>query len=43
MTLAANADIDALSAFTARILAEHLRLYASFIDIYELFFENVFD
>ncbi len=43
MMLAANADIDALSAFTARILAIHLRLNAGFIDIYELFFGNVFD
>ena len=43
MTLAANADIDALSAFTVRIFAIHLRLNASFIDIYELFFGNVFD
>ena len=43
MTLAANADVDALSAFTARILAIHLRLNAGFIDIYELFFGNVFD
>ena len=30
--LAANADIDALAAFTARILAIHLRLNAGFID-----------
>ena len=43
MTLAANADIDALSAFTARILAVHLRLDASFIYIDEPFFGNVFD
>ncbi len=43
MALAANADIDALSAFTARILAVHLRLETGFIDIYELFFGNVFD
>ncbi len=43
MTLAANADVDALSAFTARILAVHLRLDSGFIDIYELFFGNVFD
>ena len=43
MTLAANADVDALSAFTARILAIHLRLGTGFIDIYELFFGNVFD
>ena len=43
MTLAANADVDALSAFTARILAVHLRLKTGFLDIYELFFGNVFD
>ena len=40
MTLAANADIDALSA---RILAVHLRLDSGFIDVYELFFGNIFD
>ncbi len=43
MTLAANADVDALSSFTAYILAVHLRLDSGFIDIYELFFGNVFD
>ena len=43
MTLAANADIDALSPFTARILAVQLRLNTSFINIYELFWGNVFD
>ena len=43
MTLTANAHIDALSVFTARILAVHLRLETGFIDIYELFFGNVFD
>ena len=43
MPLAANADVDALSAFTARILAVHLGLDSGFIDKYELFFENVFD
>ena len=43
MTLTADADIDALSAFTAHILAVYLRLDAVFIDIYELFFGNVFD
>jgi len=43
MTLAADTNIDPFSAFTAHILAIHLRLYASLIDIYELFFGNVFD
>ena len=43
MTLAVNADVDAHSPVTAHILAIHLRLYASLIDIYELFFGNVFD
>ena len=43
MPLAANADVDVLSAFTVRILAVHLRLETGFIDIYELFFGNVFD
>ena len=43
MALTADADIDALSAFTAHILAVYLRLDAVFIDIYELFFGNVFD
>ena len=32
MALAVNADVDALSAFTARILAIHLRLEIGFID-----------
>ena len=31
MALAANADIDALPAFTARIAAVHLRLETGFI------------
>ena len=43
MPLAANADVDAFSSFTAHILAVHLRLNAGFIDIDELFFGNVFD
>ena len=43
MTLAANANIDTFSSFTAHILAVHLRLESSFIDISELFFGNVFD
>ena len=43
LPLAADADIDALSAFTARILAVHLRLETGFIDIYERFFRNIFD
>ena len=43
MTLAADADVDTLSAFTVCRLAVHLRLKNSFIDIYELFFGNVFD
>ena len=43
MALAANADVDAFSAFTACILAIHLCLEAGFIDVYELFFGNVFD
>ena len=43
MALAANADVDALPAFTVRILAIHLRLETGLIDIYELFFGNVFD
>ena len=43
MTLAANADVDALSAFTASILAVYLRLETGFIDVYELFFGNIFD
>ena len=43
MTLAADADVDALPAFTARILAVHLRLDSGFIDIYELFFGNGFN
>ena len=43
MALAADTDVDALSAFTARILAVHLRLDSGFIDIYELLFGNVFN
>ena len=43
MTLAADTNIDALSAFTVRILAVHLRLETGFIDIDEPFFGNVFD
>ena len=33
MPLAADADVDALPASTARILAVHLRLETGFIDI----------
>ena len=43
MALAADTNIDALSSFTARILAVHLRLDVGFIDIYDPFFGNVFD
>ena len=43
MALAVNADVDALSAFTARILAIHLRLEIGFIDISEPSFGNAFD
>ena len=43
MALAVNADVDALSAFTAHILAVHLRLENSFIDNMRAFFGNVFD
>ena len=43
MALAVNADVDALSAFTARILEVHLRLDVGFIDISELLFGNAFD
>ena len=43
MALAADTNIDPFSSFTARILAVHLRLGTGFIDVYELFFGNVFD
>ena len=42
MTLAADTNINPFSSFTARILAVHLRLETGFIDIYDLFFGNVF-
>ena len=43
MVLDADMNIGPLSSFTACMLAVHLHLYPSFIDIYELFFGNVFD
>ena len=43
MMLAANADVDAHSSFTAYILAVHLRLETGFIDIDEPFVGNAFD
>ena len=43
MLLAANADVDTISVFTALILAVHLHLETGFINMYELFFGNVFD
>ena len=43
MTFAADTNIDPFAAFTARILAIHLRLDSGFIYIDELFFGNDFD
>ncbi len=43
MPLAADANIDPFSSFTACILAVHLRLDSGFIDIYEHFVGNVFN
>ncbi len=43
MPLAADANVEPFSSMTAGILAVHLRLETGFIDIYELFFGNVFD
>lgn len=43
MALTADTDVNALSSFTAYISAIHLRLNAGFIDIYALFFGNIFD
>ena len=41
--LAADTNVNPFFALTACILAIHLCLNAYFIDIYELFFGNVFD
>jgi len=43
MALTADTNVNALSSFTAYISAIHLRLNTSFIDIYALFFGNIFD
>ena len=43
MALAADGNIPPFYSFTAHILAVHLHLDSGFIDIYELFFGNIFD
>ena len=42
LSLAADTNVDADSALTVRIAAIHLCLAAGLIDIYEVFFRNVF-
>lgn len=42
LSLAADTNVDADSALTVHIAAIHLCLAAGLIDIYELFFRNVF-